>query len=94
MLKCRDVAHHASDYLDANGSGAFGWQMRMHLLLCANCRRFVRHLDITRKTVRAMLLSPPDPATDPEAPDYSQILARVQAQTPDPDTDVPPKPDV
>lgn len=47
MLSCKQVAAIASDYLDNNTS--LKWQIRMHLLLCANCRRFVRHLKITRQ---------------------------------------------
>lgn len=47
MLSCKQVATIASDYLDNNTP--LKWQMRLHLLMCANCRRFVRHLEITRE---------------------------------------------
>lgn len=47
MLSCKQVANIASDYLDNNTP--LKWQIRMHLLMCANCRRFVRHLKITRE---------------------------------------------
>lgn len=47
MLSCKQVANIASDYLDNNTQ--LKWQIRMHLLMCANCRRFVRHLKITRE---------------------------------------------
>ena len=45
MLKCRDLAQHkASDYIDRQ----LGWRdrigVRLHLLLCDNCRRFVAQL--------------------------------------------------
>lgn len=46
MLSCKQVAAIASDYLDNNTP--LKWQIRLHLLMCANCRRFVRHLKITR----------------------------------------------
>jgi hypothetical protein len=46
MLSCKQVAAVASDYLDNNTP--LKWQIRLHLLMCANCRRFVRHLKITR----------------------------------------------
>lgn len=46
MLSCKQVATFASDYLDNNTP--LKWQIRMHLLMCSNCRRFVRHLNITR----------------------------------------------
>lgn len=53
MLTCRDFAQrHASDYLDRR----LGWRaragVRLHLLLCDNCRRFVAQL----RQVRAVLL--------------------------------------
>lgn len=47
MLSCKQVASIASDYLD--NSSPLKWQMRLHLLMCANCRRFVRHLKITQQ---------------------------------------------
>lgn len=46
MLSCKQVAAVASDYLDNNTP--LKWQIRLHLLMCANCRRFVRHLKIMR----------------------------------------------
>jgi anti-sigma factor ChrR (cupin superfamily) len=53
MLTCRDFAHrHASDYLDRQ----LGWRarlgVRVHLLLCDNCRRFLAQL----RQVRTVLL--------------------------------------
>ncbi len=43
MLKCRDVAHDASDFID----GRIPWYRRpawyLHLLICGHCRRFLRH---------------------------------------------------
>ena len=47
MLSCKQVATVASDYLDNNTP--LKWQIRLHLLMCANCRRFVRHLKITQQ---------------------------------------------
>lgn len=47
MLKCKDVAHLASEYLDQNTPAKINLQMRWHLMLCANCRRFLKHLQIT-----------------------------------------------
>lgn len=47
MLSCKQITLTASEYLDGNAE--FKWQMRLHLMMCANCRRFVKHLKITRK---------------------------------------------
>ena len=44
MLKCRDVTAMASDYLDHNLTLRERWQVRMHLLICVHCRRFLPQL--------------------------------------------------
>ena len=55
MLSCKNVAHLASDYLDNNMSGALPWKVRwkvrLHLAACSCCRRFVKHLKITKEVV-------------------------------------------
>lgn len=48
MLNCKQVATQASDYLDNHVDGKLRWNIRMHLLMCSHCRRFIRHLRITR----------------------------------------------
>ena len=53
MLKCRDVAHQASDYIDNNMRGWELFRFRLHLFICFYCRRFVRHVRITRDFVRS-----------------------------------------
>ncbi|WP_331352396.1 hypothetical protein [Cellvibrio sp. UBA7671] len=55
MLSCKQVATIASDYLDK--STPLKWQIRLHLLMCANCRRFVRHMKITRELSKQMVLN-------------------------------------
>lgn len=52
MLSCQQVAHLASDYLD--NDTPLKWQIRLHLLMCSNCRRFVKHLAITQKVTTEM----------------------------------------
>ena len=48
MLKCRDVAHNASDYIDENLSRGQRFWLKLHLFYCFSCRRFIRHLQLTR----------------------------------------------
>ncbi|WP_041523781.1 hypothetical protein [Gilvimarinus agarilyticus] len=50
MLSCRDVAQQASDHLDITDEPGLkpSMQMRLHLLLCRHCRRFIRHLRASR----------------------------------------------
>ena len=58
MLKCKDIAVHASDCLD----GQLTWRQSlgygMHLLVCGHCRQFLRHLRTTITYTRAL----PEPA--------------------------------
>lgn len=73
MLKCKDVAHLASEYLDKNTDGILTLRIRMHLLLCANCRRFVRHLRITNTVATGL-------TNMDEGVDAEEILKRVKAK--------------
>lgn len=64
MLSCKQVATLASQYLDKDTNIPLTWKIRMHLMMCANCRRFIRHLKITQTVTRNITLA--DPATDTE----------------------------
>lgn len=72
MLKCRDIAHQASDYLDRNQS--FGQRMKIafHLLMCGNCRAFIRHLRIALVYFRKL---PPQPLEEAEAAAIARRIA-------------------
>lgn len=48
MLNCKQMAHKASDYVDHNVNGWQRFTMGFHLFICVHCRRFFRHLRITR----------------------------------------------
>jgi hypothetical protein len=54
MLKCKDIANVASDYLD----GSLDWKklffVKLHLFICVNCKRFVRHLLTTIRYIGGM----------------------------------------
>ena len=54
MLKCRDIAAHASEHID----GELNWRQRldygMHLLLCGYCRQFIRQLRASVHCARLM----------------------------------------
>jgi anti-sigma factor ChrR (cupin superfamily) len=78
MLKCRDIAAHASDRLD----GQLSWRQSLgygvHLLVCGHCRQFLRHLRTTITYTRAL----PEQAPLPEA-ETQAIVARVLDPAPD-----------
>ncbi len=51
LLTCQEVANLASDYLDKHTDGKLSLKIRVHLMMCANCRRFVKHLQLTSTAV-------------------------------------------
>lgn len=79
MLSCKEVAQVASDYLEQNTPGKLNWQIRLHLLMCANCRRFMRHLRITTQ-VASQIAAPQEPHPNPQAL-LAQIKQRDQAKS-------------
>ena len=64
MLSCKDVARRASDCLEEGKDRNIHWQMRLHLMMCSNCRRFARHLKITQQVSTAIARQ--QQLTDPE----------------------------
>jgi predicted anti-sigma-YlaC factor YlaD len=51
LLTCQQVATLASDYLDQQADGKITFKIRVHLMMCANCRRFIKHLRLTKDVV-------------------------------------------
>lgn len=49
MLMCRDLARVSSDYVDGHLGPVRQLSVRMHLLMCKDCRRFIGNL---RQSVR------------------------------------------
>ena len=54
MLKCKDIANVASDYLDDNLDWKKLFFVKLHLFICVNCKRFVRHLLTTIRYIGGM----------------------------------------
>ena len=73
MLNCKQVATLASDYLD--NDTPLKWQIRLHLLMCENCRRFIRHLKITKEVSARMVIN--EPAEDAEIV-WKNLQARIK----------------
>ncbi|MGM0570507.1 zf-HC2 domain-containing protein [Marinobacter sp.] len=51
MLMCRDLARISSDYIDGKLSTADSLSVKMHMLMCKDCRSFIGNL---RESVRLM----------------------------------------
>jgi len=52
MLSCKDVTNLASKSLDAPLTWRQRWGMRLHLLFCHLCRRYVRNLHFLDQAFR------------------------------------------
>lgn len=44
MLMCRDLAEIASDYIDGELNGPRSLSVKMHLMMCKDCRTFIGNL--------------------------------------------------
>jgi hypothetical protein len=74
MLNCKDVAYLASDYLDKNMVGTLPWKVRLHLVACKCCRRFVKHLRITKE------VAPQFVDNNLSEADTQAVLKRIKAR--------------
>lgn len=76
MLKCRDIAAKASDYLDNNQTLRERLAVAMHLLICGKCRAFIRHMRLALVYYRHI---PPKTLSDAEAAAIAhQVLGKHQ----------------
>lgn len=44
MLMCRDLANIASDYIDGELGAVDNFSIKMHMLMCRDCRTFIGNL--------------------------------------------------
>ena len=51
MLKCRDLAEIASDYIDGELDTRQNLSVKMHLLMCGSCRTFIGNLRASTRLV-------------------------------------------
>jgi len=55
MLTCKDASHLISVYQERPLGFRERWSLRMHLWVCANCRRFERQMILLRQAMRALV---------------------------------------
>ena len=46
MLKCKDIVANATNYIDKELTWKQSMAMAMHLLLCGDCRRFIKYFKL------------------------------------------------
>lgn len=54
MLTCKDASHLISERLERPLGVRERWGLRLHLWLCANCRRFERQMALLRQALRKL----------------------------------------
>ncbi|MDB6141709.1 MAG: transrane anti-sigma factor [Pseudomonas sp.] len=73
MLTCKQQVAQSSDYLDGRLSFRQQIWMRHHLLICPNCRRFLRQMRLMQATLRLM--------PEPPVVDLDQIATRLAQES-------------
>ena len=51
MLSCRELSDQADAFLDKEMSFAKRMQVRLHLMMCSGCNRFVNQMRMTRSLI-------------------------------------------
>jgi len=78
MLKCRDVLEQADAYLDQQLSGWQRLQFKLHLLLCRNCRRYIKNLQLTQQVSQQVRLS----QTSPSETELDTLMRLIEQDKP------------
>lgn len=74
MLRCRSILEQADAYLTSHLNVWQRLQFRVHLALCANCRRYLRQLQLTQQVSQQTLLT--DQVTNQKVNDVLTLLER------------------
>lgn len=76
MISCKDIAQEAHDLLDGEVGFIRRVQIRYHLLICKYCRRYLRQLSLTLRTLReGEVLQIPD---EPSEAEIDEIVAKIK----------------
>ena len=54
MLTCKDVAERVTGYLERDLSWSEWMQFRLHVVMCALCRRYVSQMRATRSILQRL----------------------------------------
>lgn len=72
MYSCRDIHDHASALVDRELSTREAMAVRLHLLMCAACRRFIRQFRLLTRVLRREAQAAEVPAAT-----IDRIVARI-----------------
>lgn len=62
MLNCREATQRASALLDNSLSTRERLGLTLHLMVCRNCRRYLRQLQLTVASLKGLIRLQTDPA--------------------------------
>lgn len=80
MFRCKDIAEHASRYVDRKLSFVERVQFRVHMFICHDCRHFISQFRLSLAALRNLK---PRPADDAVAKQVAALkAARDQLQPP------------
>lgn len=54
MLRCRELVDHADQLLDGSANRRQRFAIKLHLLMCRHCRRYVRQLQALLQAIPRM----------------------------------------
>jgi hypothetical protein len=54
MLSCKEITEKANEYLESELPFGTRLRVRMHLLMCTHCRRYVKQLQTTIRAIGLM----------------------------------------
>ncbi|MGD8574816.1 MAG: zf-HC2 domain-containing protein [Gammaproteobacteria bacterium] len=54
MLKCAELAESATEYLEGSLTPLARFRVRVHLLICEQCRVYMRQLRMTARALRLL----------------------------------------
>lgn len=74
MLRCKDVVERASRYIDGEMSWSRRLGMRLHLMMCIHCRRFMRQFRMVRDTLGYC----PDRQPEPTEQSLRELVERLR----------------
>ncbi len=78
MLTCRELVQtRASDYIDSQLNWRQRAGIRLHLLICDHCRRFIRQLELVR---RILAHRPETPVTEADITTLAERLYHQHQQ--------------
>ncbi|MBI1283336.1 MAG: zf-HC2 domain-containing protein [Thiobacillus sp.] len=68
MLTCKDASHLVSHSQDRTLGFRERWELRIHLWMCVNCRRFERQIGLMRRLLRQSARQAEAEAADRQLP--------------------------